>query len=168
MLMISFVDAFFRTGGDQFGFLVYDELVRRVYADDINYVLANCIAAWATRYEKIPGLGKLDKTSVSAQYVSRAKLLFSSLPPGPNLSILHSIIVLAWLQSSHLDEFYAFAQAASKMSSDMNITAAIGMSSGDPGHRQVLQQTWSSVSHLVNVSVKAQSNLGNRVAAAHP
>lgn len=43
-------------------------------------------------------------------------------------------------------------QAASKMSSDMNITAAIGMSSGDPGQRQVLQQTWSSVSHLVNVS----------------
>jgi len=72
------------------------------------------------------------------------------------------------------------------MSSDMNITAAIGMSSGDPSQRQVLQQTWSSVSHLVNVSgekasfpalstisqtlssVKAQSNLGNRVAAAHP
>ena len=72
------------------------------------------------------------------------------------------------------------------MSSDMNITAAIGMSSGDPGQRQVLQQTWSSVSHLVNVSgekasfpalstisqtlpsVKAQSNLGNRVTAAHP
>jgi len=72
------------------------------------------------------------------------------------------------------------------MSSDMNITAAIGMSSGDPGHRQVLQQTWSSVSHLVNVSgeetsfsalltfsqtlsaVKAQSNLGSRAAAAHP
>ena len=50
MLMISFVDAFFRTGGEQFGFLVYDELVRRVYADDINYVLANCIAAWATRW----------------------------------------------------------------------------------------------------------------------
>ena len=38
------------------------------------------------------------------------------------------------------------------MSSDMNITAAIGMSSEDPRHRQVLQQTWSSVSHLVNVS----------------
>ena len=72
------------------------------------------------------------------------------------------------------------------MSSDMNISAAIGMSSGDPGQRQVLQQTWSSVSHLVNVSgeeasfpallsssqtlpsVKAQSNLGNRAAAAHP
>jgi len=77
-------------------------------------------------------------------------------------------------------------QAANKMSSDMNITAAIGMSSGDPGQRQVLQQTWSSVSHLVNVSgepanfpallafsqtlssVKAQSNLGGRVAATHP
>lgn len=26
------------------------------------------------RYEKIPGLGKLDKMSVSAQYVSRAKV----------------------------------------------------------------------------------------------
>jgi hypothetical protein len=38
------------------------------------------------------------------------------------------------------------------MSSDMNITAAIGMSSGDPNHRQVLQQTWSSVTHLVDVS----------------
>ena len=38
------------------------------------------------------------------------------------------------------------------MSTDMNITAAIGMSSGDPRHRQVLQQTWSSVSHLVNLS----------------
>jgi hypothetical protein len=78
-------------------------------------------------------------------------------------------------------------QAANKMSSDMNITAAIDMSSGNPGHRQVLEQTWSSVSHLVNVStgevtsflallkisqtissVKAQSNLGNRVPAAHP
>lgn len=72
------------------------------------------------------------------------------------------------------------------MSSDMNISAAIGMSSGDPGHRQVLQQTWSSVSHLVNVSgkeasfpsllifsqtlslVKAQSNLGERTVATHP
>jgi hypothetical protein len=43
------------------------------------------------------------------------------------------------------------------MSSEMNITAAIGMSSGDPGHRQVLQQTWSSVSHLVNVSGKVAS-----------
>ena len=71
------------------------------------------------------------------------------------------------------------------MSSDMNITAAIGMSSGDPGQRQVLEQTWSSVGHLVNVScesarspafltssqtlslVKAQSNLGNRAAGAH-
>ena len=70
------------------------------------------------------------------------------------------------------------------MSSDMNISAAIGMSTGDPSHRQVLQQTWSSVSHLVNVSgektsfptllslsqtlssVKTQSDLGNR--AAHP
>lgn len=71
------------------------------------------------------------------------------------------------------------------MSSDMNITAAIGMSSGDPSHRHVLEQTWSSVSHLVNVSseqasfpalsvlsqtlllVKAQSNLGNAAASAH-
>jgi hypothetical protein len=71
------------------------------------------------------------------------------------------------------------------MSSDMNITAAISMSSGDPTHRQVLQHTWSSVSQLVNASreqtsfleplavsqtlssVKAQSNLGNSVAAAH-
>jgi hypothetical protein len=71
------------------------------------------------------------------------------------------------------------------MSSDMNITAAIGMSSGDPSQRQILEQTWSSVGHLVNVSseqasflallmfsqtlllVKAQSNLGNRVADAH-
>ena len=38
------------------------------------------------------------------------------------------------------------------MSSDMNITAAIGISSGDPSHQQVLEQTWSSVGHLVNVS----------------
>lgn len=94
MLMVSFIDIFFRTGGGQFGFLVYDELVRRVYDDDLDYVLANCIAAWATRwvshvrngqswsslihvgprYEKIPVLGKLDKMSVSAQYVSRAKV----------------------------------------------------------------------------------------------
>lgn len=50
MLMISFVDAFFRTGGEQFGFLAYDELVRRVYADDLDCVLANCIAAWATKW----------------------------------------------------------------------------------------------------------------------
>lgn len=48
-------------------------------------------------------------------------------------------------------------QAANKMSSDMNITAAIGMSSGDPTHRQVLQQTWSSVSHLVNISSEEAS-----------
>lgn len=38
------------------------------------------------------------------------------------------------------------------MSADMNITAAISMSSGDPRHRQVLQQTWSSVTQLVNFS----------------
>jgi len=50
MLMVSFIDAFFRTGGEQFGFLVYDELIRRVYDDDLNCVLANCIAAWATRW----------------------------------------------------------------------------------------------------------------------
>ncbi|KAF9793395.1 hypothetical protein BJ322DRAFT_1103792 [Thelephora terrestris] len=150
-LMVSFVNAFYRTGGQQFGFLVYDGLMQQVYTNDLDHVLANSIAAWATRYEKIPELGKLDRTSVSEQYVSRAKLLFSSLPPGPNLSALHALIVLAWLQSSHLDEFYAFAQAANKMSSDMNISA-ISMSSGDPSHRQVLQQTWSSVSHLMNVS----------------
>jgi len=168
MLMISFVDAFFRTGGEQFGFFVYDELVRQVYANSLDYVLANCIAAWATRYEKIPGLGKLDKISVSEQYVSRAKVLLSSLPPGPNLTGLHSLILLAWLQSSHLDEFCAFAQAANEMSSDMNITAAIGMSSGDPSRRQVLEQTWSSVRHLVNVSLKARSNLGGAAAGAHP
>lgn len=29
------------------------------------------------RYEKIPGLGKLDKMSVSEQYVSRAKVCHS-------------------------------------------------------------------------------------------
>ena len=50
MLMVGFLEVFFRTGGEQFGFLVYDELVRRVYADDLDYVLANCIAAWATRW----------------------------------------------------------------------------------------------------------------------
>ena len=72
------------------------------------------------------------------------------------------------------------------MSSDMNITAAIGMSSGNPSRQQVLEQTWSSVNHLVNFSseqvsfpallivpqtlllVKAQSNLGNAVSGAHP
>lgn len=103
MLMISFVDVFFRTGGEQFGFLVYDELVRQVYTDDLDYVLANSIAAWATRwvtlisfnhcsdwshagprYEKIPGLGKLDKMSVSAQYVARAKVGHS-----PGNSVCH-------------------------------------------------------------------------------
>jgi hypothetical protein len=50
MLMISFVDAFFRNGGEQFGFFAYDDLVRQVYANDLDYVLANCIAAWATRW----------------------------------------------------------------------------------------------------------------------
>lgn len=49
MLMVSYVDAFFRNGGEQFGFLVYDELVRQVYANDLDHVLANSIAAWATR-----------------------------------------------------------------------------------------------------------------------
>lgn len=68
------------------------------------------------------------------------------------------------------------------MSSELNITAAIGMPSGDPNQRQVLQQTWSSVNNLVEMSsestnflevlafltpssVEAQSGLGNR---AHP
>ena len=50
MLMINFVHAFFRNGGEQFGFFSYDELVRQVYANDLDYVLANCIAAWATRW----------------------------------------------------------------------------------------------------------------------
>ena len=37
------------------------------------------------------------------------------------------------------------------MSSDLNIAAAIGMPSADPSHRQMLQQAWSSINHLVNV-----------------
>ena len=48
--MNSFVDAFFRTGGGQFGFLEYDELTQRICAGDLNYPLANSIAAWATRW----------------------------------------------------------------------------------------------------------------------
>lgn len=43
------------------------------------------------------------------------------------------------------------------MSADMNITAAISMPSGDPTHRQVLQQTWSSIGHLMNVSSEQTS-----------
>ena len=43
------------------------------------------------------------------------------------------------------------------MSSDMNIPAAVGMSSGNPSHRLLLEQTWSSVSHLVNMSSKQAS-----------
>lgn len=166
ILMVNYVDAFFRTGGDQFGFLVYDKLVRQVYTNDLDHVLANCIAAWATRYEKIPGLDKPEKAY--EQYLGRARVLLSSLPPGPSLGFLHSLILLAWLHSGNLEELYAFAQAANKMSSDLNIPAAIGMSSADTSHRQVLQQTWTSVNHLVNFSMKAQSGLGNGVTGAHP
>ena len=45
----EFSRSLFPYWGEQFGFLVYDELVRQVYADDLYYAIANCIAVWTTR-----------------------------------------------------------------------------------------------------------------------
>jgi hypothetical protein len=48
-LMISFIDAFFHNGGEEFGFLYYDDIVRLFYEDGLSPLLATCIAAWAVR-----------------------------------------------------------------------------------------------------------------------
>lgn len=47
--MVSFIDAFFKYSGDSFPFLYYDEIVRLFFQDDLSYILATCIAAWAVR-----------------------------------------------------------------------------------------------------------------------
>jgi len=149
LFMISFIDAFFHHGGDEFGFLYYDDIVRLFFQDDLSYLLATCIAAWAVRYNTIPEFSRIDGRLISSKYVAHAKELLASTGYVPCLASLHSVIILAWLRSDKLEEFYSYAKLASDMLRDVQGGGSMAIANID---QVTLDRTWSSVNHLVTVA----------------
>lgn len=153
LFMISFIDAFFRNGGPQFGFLYYDEIVRLFFQDSLSYILQACIAAWAVRYNSIPEFSNVDGRIVSSKYIAHAKTLLASMVYTPSLDNLHSLIILAWLGSEQLEEFCTYAKLANQMLRDLHVGGTLTSANVD---QQILDSTWSSVNHLVIVASKTQ------------
>jgi len=147
-LMMSFIETFFRNGGEDFGFLYFEDVVRSFYEDSLSSLLATCIAAWAVRYNTIPEFSRVDGRIISAKYVAHAKDLLAATGYRPSLTNLHSVIILAWLRSHNLEEFCAYAKLSSDMLRDIQAGGALGMNVD----QMVLDRTWSSVNQLVTLA----------------
>lgn len=150
-LMPHFIQLFFENLGGEFTFLSYEELLADFWDHVLPSLMANCIAAMASRYSNIPELTVRGLHNVAEAYTESAKTILSSVAHIPTIETLHAIMLLSWSEykNNRLSGFRAYCQMAMRMAMDLGLSDqnAIQMHPSE-SERNRRRSTWAGILQL--------------------
>ncbi|PFH52066.1 hypothetical protein AMATHDRAFT_57886 [Amanita thiersii Skay4041] len=159
-LMPHFIQLFFEHLGADFTFLTYETTFQNFCDQRLSPLLANCIAAMASKYSTYPELSVRGLHAVSETYVENAKNLLSSVAHIPTFDTLHALILLSWSEykNNRLQGFRAYFQTVVKMGMDLGLSEQDNVPiSANESQANCRRSTWASIVrlHLMASSFRA-------------
>ncbi|KIL68868.1 hypothetical protein M378DRAFT_70441 [Amanita muscaria Koide BX008] len=150
-LMPHFIQTFFEHLGVEFSFLNYEDTLQNYWDQRLPVLLANCIAAVASRYSTYPELTVRGLHTVSEVYLENAKNLLQPIAHIPAFETLHSLILLCWAEykNHRLHGFRGYYQMVMKMAMDLGLSEqdASPVPNNDSDHNR-RRSTWASIVRL--------------------
>ncbi|KAJ6602198.1 hypothetical protein B0H10DRAFT_2081257 [Mycena sp. CBHHK59/15] len=149
--MAHFIQLFFEQLGAEFPFVTYDEVSRDFWDQVLSPLLANCIAAMATRYSTLSELTVRGLHNVAETYGDNAKTILSSIAHIPSMDTLHGIMLLSWSEykNNRILGLRNYCQMAMKMAIEVGLSdqngSPINVSESERNRRR---STWGCVLQL--------------------
>lgn len=128
-LMTHFIQVFFEKYGTDFTFLSYQEALSDFWEQRMSLIVANCIAAIATKHSNLSDLTVRDLYNIAERYIDVAKHLVNSVAHIPALDTLHGMMLICWVESINrrLPGFRTYYGMAVKMSQDLGLQGNIDL-----------------------------------------
>jgi len=150
-LMPHFIQLFFEQLGAEFAFISYEEILGEFWEQTLSPLLANCIAAMASRYSNLSELTVRGLHLVAETYADNAKTILSSVAHLPIIDTLHALMLLSWSEykSNRMAGFRAYCEMAMRMAIDLGLSDqnAIQMNPNE-NERNRRRSTWASIVQL--------------------
>ncbi|KAF8995469.1 hypothetical protein BDQ17DRAFT_1392227 [Cyathus striatus] len=150
-LMQHFIPLFFEHMGGEFGFITYEEIIAEFWDQTLPSLMANCIAAMASRYSNIPELNVRGLHNVSEAYTDIAKAILPSVASTPTMETLHALMLLSWAEykSNRIPGFRVYCQMAMRMAVELGLSDqnAVQMHLSE-NERNRRRSTWASILQL--------------------
>ncbi|KAJ7209627.1 hypothetical protein GGX14DRAFT_534959 [Mycena pura] len=149
--MAHFIQLFFEQLGAEFPFITYDEVSRDFWDQVLSPLLANCIAAMATRYSTLPDLTVRGLHNVAETYGDNAKTILASIAHIPSMDTLHGVMLLSWSEykNNRIPGLRSYCQMAMKMAMDLGVSDQnVSPINASEGERNRRRSTWASILQL--------------------
>jgi len=149
--MPHFIQLFFENLSGEFPFLAYDEVLAQFWEGTLPLLLANCIAAMAARYSTVAELTVRGLHIVAESYAESAKAILNTVAHLPQMSTLHALMLIAWLEykNNRVPAFRAYTQSAMTMAIDLGLSdqSTIQMNPSET-ERHRRRATWTNIVQL--------------------
>ncbi|KAJ7232766.1 hypothetical protein B0H12DRAFT_1144786 [Mycena haematopus] len=149
--MQHFIQLFFEQLGAEFPFVAYDEVSRDYWDQVLSPLLANCIAAMATRYSTMSELTVRGLHNVAETYGDNAKNILASIAHIPSMDTLHGIMLLSWSEykNNRITGLRTYCQMAMRMAMELGLSDQnIGPINATESERNRRRATWTSTLQL--------------------
>ncbi|KAF5345321.1 hypothetical protein D9758_008496 [Tetrapyrgos nigripes] len=126
--MSQFITLFFQHLGNEYPFIVYEDVWSDFMERRLSAPMANSIAALAVQYSVLPELTVRGPHNVAEAYVECARNAISPVAHIPSVDTMHACMLLAWYEY-RLGRYSAFRDLAttiSRLSTQLGFTAPHG------------------------------------------
>ncbi|RDB24813.1 hypothetical protein Hypma_008003 [Hypsizygus marmoreus] len=151
MLMPHYIQTFFERFGGEYTFLTYEETIAEFWDRTLPPMLANCIAAMASRFSNLPELTVRGLHNVAETYADNAKTILASMAHIPTMDTLHALMLLSWSEykNNRVTNFRTYCQMAMRMAMDLGLSDQNALQ----GHfsekeRSRRRATWANILQL--------------------
>ncbi|KAJ7718013.1 hypothetical protein DFH07DRAFT_860737 [Mycena maculata] len=149
--MAHFIQLFFEQLGAEFPFVTYDEVSRDFWDQVLSPLLANCIAAMATRYSTLSELTVRGLHNVAETYGDNAKNILASVAHIPSMDTLHGVMLLSWSEykNNRIPGLRTYCQMAMRMAIDLGLSDQnVSPINATESERNRRRSTWASILQL--------------------
>ncbi|KAJ7188548.1 hypothetical protein C8R46DRAFT_1055030 [Mycena filopes] len=149
--MSHFIQLFFEQLGAEFPFVNYDDISRDYWDQVLSPLMANCIAAMATRYCTLSELAVRGLHNVAETYGDNAKNILSSIAHIPSMDTLHGVMLLSWSEykNNRIPGLRTYCQMAMRMAIDLGLSDQnVSPINATENERNRRRSTWASILQL--------------------
>ncbi|KAJ7078843.1 hypothetical protein B0H15DRAFT_859481 [Mycena belliarum] len=149
--MAHFIQLFFEQLGAEFPFITYDEVSRAFWDQVLSPLMANCIAAMATRYSTLSELTVRGLHNVAETYGDNAKNILASINHIPSMDTLHGVMLLSWSEykNNRIPGLRTYCQTAMRMAIDLGLSDQnVSPINASESERNRRRSTWASILQL--------------------
>ncbi|KAJ7782830.1 hypothetical protein B0H16DRAFT_1494535 [Mycena metata] len=149
--MSHFIQLFFEQLGAEFPFVNYDDVSRDYWDNVLSPLMANCIAAMATRYCTLSELAVRGLHNVAETYADNAKNILTSIGHIPSMDTLHGVMLLSWSEykNNRIPGLRTYCQMAMRMAIDLGLSDQnVSPINATENERNRRRSTWASILQL--------------------